>query len=99
MSKKAKPTVTTAEPWKQITPYLLGDSDKNITGVFPQAQKLFGQGGFTPEMQGLADSYGQTLAGRQFDPRFAGLESDAGAIGQGAMDIVRGAVPVLMFFG
>lgn len=59
-----KPTVTTSEPWKPSTPYLLGsDADgkalttapANMTGLFADANKQYMDSKFSPEMQANLD--------------------------------------------
>lgn len=95
MSKKAKPTVSTAEPWKAIQPYLTGDPSKGITGIMPEAQRLYGQGGFTPQMQGIADMYTQGIMDRSQDPRMQGAMGSNFNLANQAVDTASGAMPFL----
>lgn len=95
MSKKAKPTVSTAEPWKAIQPYLTGDASKGITGVMPEAQRLYEGGGFTPQMQGIADLYTQGVMDRSQDPRMQGAMGANFSLANQANDTASGAMPFL----
>jgi hypothetical protein len=99
MSKKAKPTVSTSEPWKAAQPYLLGDDKKGITGVFPEAQGMYQQGGMNPAMQNAVDMYSGDIMGRATDPTLQSLRDTAGNmlgganyLGGGGMDTKYGPV-------
>lgn len=95
MSKKAKPTVSASEPWKAIQPYILGDASKGITGVAPEAQRLYQQGGFTPQMQNIADMYTSSILGRAQDPRMNNTLSSNYDLAQNAAGTAMGALPIL----
>lgn len=95
MSKKAKPTVSTNEPWKAIQPYLLGDAGKGIAGVMPEAQRLYEQGGFTPDMQALSGLYTQGILDRSQDPRLAGTMGNNFTLASQASSNAQGAQPFL----
>lgn len=86
MSKKAKPTVTTAEPWKQSIPYLLGDEAKGISGILPFANQMFAQGGFRDEMQPALDLYTNYIMSRANSPAMDFAQRGAGEVMQGAFD-------------
>lgn len=97
MSKKAKPTTSTSEPWKQAQPYLLGTGDK--TGVFPEAQNMYQQGGMNPNMQNAVDMYSQGIMNRATDPtlsRYNDISAEmlnaANTLGAGSMDTNYGPV-------
>jgi hypothetical protein len=97
MSKKAKPTTSTSEPWKQAQPYLLGTGDK--TGVFPEAQNMYQQGGMNPNMQNAVDMYSTDVMQRATDPTIQSLRDTAGTmigganyLGSGGMDTSYGPV-------
>ena len=97
MSKKAKPTTSTSEPWKQAQPYLLGTGDK--TGVFPEAQNMYQQGGMNPNMQNAVDMYSQGVMDRATDPtlsRYNDISAEmlnaANTLGAGSMDTNYGPV-------
>jgi hypothetical protein len=72
-SKKAKPTVSTSEPWKGVQPYLTGAEGK--PGIFPEAANLFQQGGMNSNMQSAVDEYSKGLINRTQDPRLANFDS------------------------
>lgn len=86
MSKKAKPTVTTSEPWKAAIPYLMGDTAKGIKGIFPESQKTFEQGGMNPAMQNAVDLYSQHVMQRATDPNMQFAQQGAGDVMRGAFD-------------
>lgn len=86
MSKKAKPTVTTEEPWKQSIPYLLGDEAKGISGILPFANQMFAQGGFSEEMQPALDMYTNHIMSRAQSPAMDFAQRGAGEVMQGAFD-------------
>lgn len=90
MSKKAKPQVTTNEPWKAVQPYLTGGN--NIKGIFPEAQRMFESGGFTPNMQNAVDAYSQGLMTRAQDPINGQLQTGAQQVMHGAYDSQFGPV-------
>lgn len=95
MSKKAKPTVSTSEPWKAIQPYLLGDESKGIPGVFPEAQRLYEATGWNPEMQGIADQFLTGLASRAYDPRMQdAIGANFGAANAGSQ-LMQGLSPLI----
>jgi hypothetical protein len=54
-------------PWSQAAPYLTGRG--NSPGVMPEAAAMYQQGGWSPEMQALLDSY-QTGAGQVWENAF-----------------------------
>lgn len=97
MSKKSKPTTSTSEPWKQAQPYLLGTGDK--TGVFPEAQNMYQQGGMNPNMQNAVDMYSTDVMQRATDPTIQSFRDTAGTmigganyLGSGGMDTNYGPV-------
>ena len=95
MSKKAKPTVSTSEPWRAIQPYLLGDEAKGITGVFPEAQRLYGETGWNPQMQGIADQFLTGLQSRAYDPRMQdAIGANFGAANAGSQ-LMQGLSPLI----
>lgn len=59
---------TTTNPWAGAVPYLTGKTNKDgsvTPGIFPEAAQLYASGGWTPEMQQLADSYAGLFPARQ----------------------------------
>lgn len=92
MSKKAKPTVTTSEPWKQSLPYLMGDDAKGIAGIMPFANQMFAQGGFQEEMQPALDLYTSHLMNRANDPMMGLAREGAGDVMKGAFDSKIGPI-------
>lgn len=73
-SSKTK-TKSSFEPWAPAKDYLLGNEEDGTKGIFPEAGKLYEQGGFNPQMQGGMDKYLQQIQGRQ------GQYGDIGAAG------------------
>jgi hypothetical protein len=66
-------TVQKADPWSGVQPYLVGGSytDPNTgqvtqtgTGIYPEAQKLYQNQGWTQGMTDLTSQQGQNIAGR-----------------------------------
>ena len=51
-------------PWSEALPYLLGDENKGIPGVMPDSARLYQEGGFTPEMGNVLDTYLGSLQDR-----------------------------------
>lgn len=86
MSKKAKPQVTTSEPYKGVVPYLTGDAAKGTKGIFPEAQRMFEQGGFNPAMQSAVDLYSGDVMNRATDPANNFMRIGANKVMQGAFD-------------
>lgn len=86
MSKKSKPQVVSAEPWKMAQPYLVGDESKGIAGLLPEVNTQFQAGRFTPEMQAGIDQYTQYLQNRAADPNMDFAQRGAGDIMRGAFD-------------
>ena len=86
MSKKAKPQVMSNEPWKMAQPYLLGDSNRGIAGLLPEANTQFQAGRFTPQMQAGVDQYTQYLQNRATDPNMDFAQRGAGDIMRGSFD-------------
>lgn len=58
---------TESTPWKGAIPYLIGGKDAQgnaVPGVFNEAAKLYGQSGFTTEMQNASNVYASLFPGR-----------------------------------
>src|SRR5690349_17965478 len=95
MSKKAKPQVATSEPWKAVQPYLTGDASKGITGILPEAQNLYGQGGITPQMQSGIDQYTNSIQGRATDPRLNDSLSQSFGLSNLSQGLLSDTLPFL----
>lgn len=67
---------TTSEPWKGVQPYLTGEN-----GIYGQAQNLYNQGQWSPQMQQLMQQQMETLQGRSHD---------AGMLKYGANEFLSG---------
>lgn len=92
MSKKAKPQVTTSEPYKGVVPYLTGDAAKGTKGIFPEAQKMFEQGGFTPGMQNAVNLFSNDVMNRATDPANDFMRTGANDVMRGSFDANFGPV-------
>lgn len=77
-------TKSSAQPWDELRPYILGDESKGIAGFIPEAAKLFESGGWDDKMQQASDQYGQSLWNRIGD--IGWLNSSANNVGQGGFD-------------
>ena len=75
-------TKNSFEPYSETKDFLLGNDEKNIPGIFDESARLYGQGGFTDQMQGGLDQYLQQLQGRNSIP---------GAFNQGVADFTNRA--------
>ena len=95
MSKKAKPQVATSEPWKAVQPYLLGDDAKGITGVLPEASRLYGQGGMTPQMQQGVDMYSNSIMNRANDPRLNSMVDQSFGLSNLSQGLLNDTLPFL----
>ncbi len=87
MSKKAKPQVTTSEPWKAAQPYLVGDLAKGVPGTLPQAQSIYQQGTqLRPQQQQASDLYSKYLMDSATSPEMGYAQWGAGRLMQGDFD-------------
>lgn len=77
---------TTNVPWTAAQPYLIGNEGKGTAGVFPEASKLYGEGGWTPQMQQFTDNYAASILNRNNDPSLDYAKWGAGQILQGGYD-------------
>jgi len=75
---------TTNVPWTASQPYLIGDTAKGTPGVFPEAAKMYGQGGITGDQQNAVDLYRNFVMNQATGP-------DMQYASQGAGDVMRGA--------
>lgn len=67
-------TVQKSDPWKGVQPYLTGSPGVRnpltgqttgaVSGIYPEAQRLYGDQGWTPEMQSLTDTQQQIIQDR-----------------------------------
>lgn len=57
-------TKSSAQPWDELRPYILGDESKGIKGFIPEASRFFESGGWNDQMQGISDLYQQGLTSR-----------------------------------
>lgn len=90
------------EPYAEVKPFLLGDDKIGTKGIFDEAGRLYGQGGFNPQMQQVQNDYLSQLANRNtsipgaqqpfVDPGVRDwLRTAAGDLGQGAYNVANGA--------
>lgn len=73
-SSGSSTTVQKADPWVGVQPYLTGrpgvrnpltgQTTGAVSGIYPEAQRLYGDQGWTPEMQSLTDTQQQTIQNR-----------------------------------
>lgn len=94
------------EPWAPAKDFILGNEGENIPGIFDESARLYGQGGFTPQMQEANDFYLNQLRDRSGNfgdinnPEFSAssnpgisnyIGNAANAMGQGAYNVANGA--------
>ena len=92
-------TKNSFEPYSEAKPFLLGDEKAGTPGIFDESARLYGQGGFTPQMQDANSFYLQQLQDRSGnfgninDPAFdSSINPGISAhIGQAASDLSGGA--------
>lgn len=92
MGGSAKAPTNEQQPWREAAPYLVGNGAKSITGVYPEAAKLYDNSGFTPEMQGALDMYLGQAGSRMNDPNIAYAQKGAGDVMRGEYDSLFGPV-------
>ena len=61
-------TKSSNEPWSPARNNITGEGGK--TGIIPEAQRIYNQGTWSPNMQAGANMYGDVLAGRYNSPYF-----------------------------
>lgn len=63
-----------------------------VLGIFPEAQRLYEQSGWTPEMQKMSEMYNQEVLARASSPNMGYAQSGAGDVMRGAYDSNFGPV-------
>lgn len=96
MGKSSGKQTTESSPWKGAVPYLTGGTNAGgeaVPGVFNEAARLYGQGGFTPQMQQANDMYASLFPGRLEGATY--MTNKARDIAQGKYDTtLKTAAPV-----
>lgn len=83
---------TTNVPWTAAQPYLTGDPSKGTPGVFPEAAKLYGEGGITGDQQNAVDLYKNFVMQQVTSPNMQYANQGAGDIMRGIFDANFGPV-------
>lgn len=89
---------TNADPWVGAQPYLVGGDNprtpqiESAQGIFPEANRLYDQSKFTPQMQAVNDLYSNEVMRRATSPDMQFATQGAGDIMRGAFDANFGPV-------